>query len=88
MKIGKVRITNELIANSLKFPIDWQIEKIIPSVDKCGNVLPGESTMLISGSAFPEINDSGEIEEVEIIYHKENIWYEVKKLRKATNEQI
>ena len=72
---GRVRITNELIAQSLNFPIGWVIEEIIIVPDRLG-----QSEMLISGHDFPETNNRGDAEDVELICHKENITWETKKI--------
>ena len=74
MKKGYVRITNIVIHDALKFPVEWVIERIEP-----GKRL-GESLMLVSGPDFPETNNRGEAEEVQIIVHKEAMKFEVKKI--------
>lgn len=72
---GQVRITNELIKEALKFPIDWEIEGIRISNN------PGESIMLISGQDFPDkpTDIGAEIPFVTIKVTKENITFEVKR---------
>ena len=79
MKKGYVRITNTFIKDLLQLPDDWEIEEIKPSINKHGNKVWGESMMLISGDAFPEVNSSGEAELVSVIVHKETIRFEVKR---------
>jgi len=75
MKAGKVRISNKLIADVLKFPIQWEIVKISDKPSSMGFT----SEMIIEGDDFPEVVD-GEIKEVLLIIHKENITFEVKEI--------
>ncbi len=82
MRKGIIKITNKLIAEALKFPQDWIIEKIAPTNDPFGDETQGQSEMLVSGYDFPEVNDRGDAEDVKIIVHKKEIVYEVKRIEK------
>lgn len=72
MRKGRVRITNELIAQALKFSPGWIIEEIKPTERS------GESEMLISGYDFPETDSDKDAKDVKLICHKEDINWEVK----------
>ena len=75
---GYIRISNHLIHEALKFPPEWKIEEIRPSLNSFGNHRWDESEMLISGPEFPEVNNRNIAEDVEIIIHKECMHFEVK----------
>ena len=75
MRKGRIRITNSLISDALGFPVDWEIEEIIPS-----GIREGESLMVVSGSDFPNETELGEIEDVRLIVHKESVKFEVEKI--------
>lgn len=79
MKKGRVKITHEYLKDVLNFPSDWEIEDIVPSFSD-GIKIKGESELLISGDAFPETNNRGDAEDVGLIFHKEAIRVEVKKI--------
>ena len=74
MRKGKIKITNELIAQALKFPPGWVIEKI-----NLGQRFD-ESEMIISGWNFPEAISDRDVENVELVCYKENIHWDVKKV--------
>jgi len=80
MKKGYVRITRQCLEQALKFPADWKILNIRQSYSEHGHKLIGEYTMLISGSDFPETNNRGYAESVELVYHKETYRIEVKRI--------
>ena len=66
---GRVKITNKLIADALKFPEDWIIEDIYSG--RFYDEIEGRiSEMIIAGDDFPEMTEKGIIKEVQIIYHK------------------
>jgi len=71
MQRGQVRITNYLIKEALKFPMDWEIEGI-----RMGNN-PGESIMIISGPDFPEQDIHTEIPYVMLEITKKNIRFKL-----------
>ena len=73
MRKAYLRITNHLIKEALQFPVEWEIEKIAPDT-------PGVSVMLISGPDFPKVNKDGEIKDVQLIIHKEEIRFEVNEI--------
>lgn len=79
---GRVRITNNLIAEALGFPPDWIIEQIIPAKGPFGNERLGESEMLISGNDFPEVNNRGDAEDCTLIVHEQQRTFEVKRIEK------
>jgi hypothetical protein len=74
MNAGKVRISNQLIADALKFPVGWKIEWI-----EEGTASPSESIMIVSGPEFPETKREEELEMVELVCHMEKVTYEVKR---------
>lgn len=74
MGAGRVRITNYLIADALRFPKNWEIKWIKPL-----DITNGVSEMLIVGPDFPSVNNRGDAEDVELIIHEEARTFEVKK---------
>jgi len=79
MKIGKVRVANQLIAEVFQFPVDWKIEKIYP-FDR-GDLFSGISIMEISGSDFPEVSEGATPELVDLVCHRKETTYTVKKIK-------
>ena len=75
MRKGRIRITNALISDALKFPVDWEIEKISSSPDR-----EGESIMVVSGSDFPDETKIGDIEDVRVTIRKECVQWKVEKI--------
>jgi len=80
MKKGRVKITNKLIADALGFPPDWTIEEIVQSKNEFDVVESNVSEMIISGENFPETNNRGDAENVEVIVHEKARTFEVKKI--------
>ena len=75
MRAGRAEIANRLIAEALGFPSDWEIKRIDPL-----DMTSGVSEMLIVGPEFPSVNNRGDAENVELICHRKERIYEVKKL--------
>ena len=76
MKKGKVKIAPVLIADALKFPVDWKIKSI--------QMKEGDSyaTAIISGFDFPEVPENGDPVECMLIVHVEQRRFEVKEIPK------
>lgn len=73
MKKGCIKISINLIEQSLQLPINWHIESM--------EMEQGERIVktVISGEDFPEVED-GIIQPCNIIVHKEQIQFEVQPL--------
>ncbi len=70
MRVGKVRVSADIICDMFKFPIDWKIEDIRQNMN-------GSYEFVISGSAFPKVEE-GKIKECVLTIHTERMRYEVK----------
>ena len=75
MGIGRVRISNALIASVLSFPVDWVIESIEPAEDFINGMT---SIATISGTDFPSLKRPGDEPRMCMMkVFKESLHYEV-----------
>lgn len=77
MKKGRIKISTALITDALQFPPDWEIESMSFNSSSDQYI-----SAVISGSDFPETTniEGAEIKNCQIIFHKEAIRIEVKKI--------